>query len=77
MNQYQVLQNDHEDVKKKLEGSKARNKVLSNEVKTLKEQISTLMEKGKHDNELVDALVVRSSRWWYSMLERLGSGWYR
>ncbi|ETE61557.1 Coiled-coil domain-containing protein 13, partial [Ophiophagus hannah] len=48
---------DHEDVKKKLEGSKARNKVLSNEVKTLKEQISTLMEKGKHDNELVDALV--------------------
>ncbi|KAL7977779.1 hypothetical protein Chor_014586 [Crotalus horridus] len=31
MNQYQVLQNDHEDVKKKLEGSKARNKVLSNE----------------------------------------------
>ncbi|KAG8138695.1 hypothetical protein E2320_001484 [Naja naja] len=47
---------DHEDVKKKLEGSKARNKVLSNEVKTLKEQISTLMEKGKHDNELVDAL---------------------
>uniref|UniRef100_A0A8C5SAN8 Coiled-coil domain containing 13 n=1 Tax=Laticauda laticaudata TaxID=8630 RepID=A0A8C5SAN8_LATLA len=57
MSQYQVLQKDHEDVKKKLEGSKARNKVLSNEVKTLKEQISTLMEKGKHDNELVDALV--------------------
>ncbi|XP_013908466.1 PREDICTED: coiled-coil domain-containing protein 13 [Thamnophis sirtalis] len=57
MNQYQVLQKDHEDVKKKLEGSKARNKVLSNEVKTLKEQISTLMEKGKHDNELVDALM--------------------
>ncbi|XP_058035932.1 coiled-coil domain-containing protein 13 isoform X2 [Ahaetulla prasina] len=57
MNQYQVLQKDHEDVKKKLEGSKARNKVLSNEVKTLKDQISTLMEKGKHDNELVDALV--------------------
>ncbi|XP_070585655.1 coiled-coil domain-containing protein 13 isoform X4 [Erythrolamprus reginae] len=57
MNQYQVLQKDHEDVKKKLDGSKARNKVLSNEVKTLKEQISTLMEKGKHDNELVDALV--------------------
>ncbi|XP_032093508.1 coiled-coil domain-containing protein 13 [Thamnophis elegans] len=57
MNQYQVLQKDHEDVKKKLEGSKARNKVLANEVKTLKEQISTLMEKGKHDNELVDALM--------------------
>ncbi|XP_034298463.1 coiled-coil domain-containing protein 13 isoform X2 [Pantherophis guttatus] len=57
MSQYQVLQKDHEDVKKKLEGSKARNKVLSNEVKTLKDQISTLMEKGKHDNELVDALV--------------------
>ncbi|KAM6452927.1 coiled-coil domain-containing protein 13 isoform 5-T7 [Liasis olivaceus] len=57
MNQHQVLQKDHEDVKKKLDGSKARNKVLSSEVKTLKEQISTLLDKGKHDDELVDALL--------------------
>ncbi|XP_063159401.1 coiled-coil domain-containing protein 13 [Candoia aspera] len=57
MNQHQVLQKDHEDLKKKLDGSKARNKVLSNELKTLKEQNSTLLDKGKHDDELVDALL--------------------
>lgn len=50
---------DHEEVKKKLEASKARNKILSTEMKTLKVQISTLLEKGKHDDELVDALLVR------------------
>ncbi|XP_074841304.1 coiled-coil domain-containing protein 13 isoform X2 [Carettochelys insculpta] len=54
---HNILQKDHEEVKKKLEASKARNKVLSNEVKTLKGQIVTLLEKGKHDNELVDALL--------------------
>ncbi|XP_062972383.1 coiled-coil domain-containing protein 13 [Elgaria multicarinata webbii] len=55
--EHDALQKDHEDVKKKLDGAKARNKVLSNEVKTLKEQISTLFDKGKHDNELIDALL--------------------
>lgn len=56
---YEALLKDHEDVKKKLEASKARNKSLSTETKTLKVQISTLLEKGKHDDELVDALLVR------------------
>ena len=56
---YECLSKDHEDVKKKLEGSKARNKALTTEVKSLKTQISTLLDKGKHDNELVDALLVR------------------
>lgn len=56
---YEVLLKDHDDVKKKLEASKARSKSLSVEMKTLKVQISTLMEKGKHDDELVDALLVR------------------
>ncbi|MBN3298932.1 CCD13 protein, partial [Amia calva] len=55
--EYDTLQKEHEELKKKLEGSKARNKVLSNEVKTLKGQISTLLDKGKHDDELVDALL--------------------
>ncbi|XP_059585221.1 coiled-coil domain-containing protein 13 isoform X2 [Alligator mississippiensis] len=55
--EHSALQKDHEDVKKKLDASKARNKVLSNEVKTLKGQILTLLEKGKHDDELVDALL--------------------
>lgn len=56
---YEALMKDHEEVKKKLEASKARNKILSTEMKTLKVQISTLLEKGKHDDELVDALLVR------------------
>ncbi|XP_019363606.1 PREDICTED: coiled-coil domain-containing protein 13 isoform X2 [Gavialis gangeticus] len=55
--EHNALQKDHEDVKIKLDASKARNKVLSNEVKTLKGQILTLLEKGKHDDELVDALL--------------------
>ncbi|XP_034615719.1 coiled-coil domain-containing protein 13 isoform X5 [Trachemys scripta elegans] len=55
--EHNTLQKDHEDVKKKLDASKARNKVLSNEVKALKGQILTLLEKGKHDDELIDALL--------------------
>jgi hypothetical protein len=31
---------------------------LTNEVKTTKEQIKTLLEKGKHDDELIEALLV-------------------
>lgn len=58
---YEVLFEEHSDAKKKLEASKARNKVLSTEVKALKSQISTLLDKGKHDDELVDALLVTDS----------------
>ncbi|KAG9355809.1 hypothetical protein JZ751_000651 [Albula glossodonta] len=54
---YSTLLREHEEIKKKLEGSRARNKVLSSEVKSLKGQVSTLLEKGKHDDELVDALL--------------------
>ncbi|KAM6086992.1 coiled-coil domain-containing protein 13 isoform 2-T4 [Chlamydotis macqueenii] len=52
-----ALQKSHEEVKKKLDASKARNKVLCGEVKSLKGQIVTLLEKGKHDDELIDALL--------------------
>lgn len=45
-------------MKKKLDASKARNKYLSTEIKTLKSQISDLLVKSKHDDELVDALLV-------------------
>ncbi|KAM9232720.1 coiled-coil domain-containing protein 13-like [Leptosomus discolor] len=55
--EHDALQKSHEEVKRKLEASKARNKVLCSEVKTLKEQIVTLLEKGKHDDELIDALL--------------------
>eukprot|EP00064_Thunnus_orientalis_P008090 superscaffoldBa00000942_g8112 len=59
---YEALLKDHEDVKKKLESSKARNKSLSAEIKTLKVQVSTLLEKGKHDDELVDALLKQQTQ---------------
>ncbi|XP_068261214.1 coiled-coil domain-containing protein 13 isoform X2 [Nyctibius grandis] len=55
--EHDALQKNHEEVKKKLDASKARNKVLCSEVKTLKGQITTLLEKGKHDDELIDALL--------------------
>ncbi|TRY94271.1 hypothetical protein DNTS_007114 [Danionella cerebrum] len=61
--EYEVLLEEHGDAKKKLEGSKARNKVLSTEIKALKAQISTLLDKGKHDDELVDALLKQQSQW--------------
>ncbi len=57
--EYEALLKDHEDVKKKLEASKARNKSLSMEMKSLKSQVTVLLDKGKHDDELVDALLVR------------------
>ncbi|XP_028986575.1 coiled-coil domain-containing protein 13 isoform X2 [Betta splendens] len=59
---YETLLKDHEDLKKKLEASKARNKTLSVEVNTLKFQISTLMEKSKHDDELVHLLLKQQSQ---------------
>ncbi|KAM6374402.1 LOW QUALITY PROTEIN: coiled-coil domain-containing protein 13 [Alca torda] len=55
--EHDALQKSHEEVKKRLDASKARNKVLCSEVKTLKGQIVTLLEKGKHDDELIDALL--------------------
>lgn len=45
-------------LQQKLDASKARNKVLSNELKSAKAQIKTLMEKGSHDDELIAALMV-------------------
>ncbi|XP_032388379.1 coiled-coil domain-containing protein 13 isoform X2 [Etheostoma spectabile] len=68
---YEALLKDHGDVKKKLEASKARNKSLSAEMKTLKVQISTLLEKGKHDDELVDALLKQQTQM-QEVLRRLG-----
>ncbi|XP_030608262.1 coiled-coil domain-containing protein 13 isoform X2 [Archocentrus centrarchus] len=54
---YEALVKEYKDVKKKMEASKARSKTLSAEIKTLKFRISTLEEKGKRDDELVDALL--------------------
>ncbi|XP_037382861.1 coiled-coil domain-containing protein 13 isoform X2 [Talpa occidentalis] len=52
-----ALQRELEELKKKFEGVKSRNKVLSNDVKTLRSQMGTLVEKGRHDDELIDALM--------------------
>lgn len=41
-----------------MEAAKARNKVLANELKTCKQQMTVLTDKGKHDNELIEALMV-------------------
>ncbi|XP_027753416.1 coiled-coil domain-containing protein 13 [Empidonax traillii] len=55
--EHRALQKSHEEVKNKLDASKARNKILCGELKILKAQIVTLLEKGKHDDELIDALL--------------------
>ncbi|KFW79708.1 Coiled-coil domain-containing protein 13, partial [Manacus vitellinus] len=55
--EHRALQNSHEEVNKKLDASKARNKILCGELKILKAQVVTLLEKGKHDDELIDALL--------------------
>nr|XP_012422687.1 PREDICTED: coiled-coil domain-containing protein 13 [Odobenus rosmarus divergens] len=45
------------EIRKKQDGVLSRNKVLSSEVKTLRSQMGTLVEKGRHDDELIDALM--------------------
>lgn len=55
-----ALQGELEELKRKFEGVRSRNKVLSSEVKTLRGQMGTLVEKGRHDDELIDALMVGS-----------------
>nr|XP_044993018.1 coiled-coil domain-containing protein 13 isoform X2 [Jaculus jaculus] len=52
-----TLQGELEELRKKFEGMRSRNKVLSSEVKTLRSQMGTLVEKGRHDDELIDALM--------------------
>ncbi|KAL4630917.1 coiled-coil domain-containing protein 13-like isoform X3, partial [Arapaima gigas] len=59
---YDSLFREHEELKKKCDASKARSKALSSEVKLLKSQITTLLDKGKHDNELVDALLKQQTQ---------------
>ncbi|KAM6948249.1 coiled-coil domain-containing protein 13 [Aplochiton taeniatus] len=59
---YEGLQRDHVELKKKLEGSKARSKSLTAEVKALKAQLGTLIGKGKHDDELVEALLKQQTQ---------------
>lgn len=56
------LQEQHTSLKGKFESSKARNQVLSNEVKVLKQQIQTLLDKGQHDDEMISTLMTQLSQ---------------
>jgi hypothetical protein len=61
-------------IKEKLDASKSRNRVLINESKTLKEQVKTLLEKGQHDDELVEALLV--SKLSYYLMLSISGHWF-
>ena len=52
------LDQEHTKLQQKHEAAKARNKVLASELKGLKAQVQTLLEKGAHDDELIAALMV-------------------
>lgn len=53
----QSLKVECQNLKDKFEQSKTRNTVLTNEVKTLREQLKTSLDKSKHDDELVAVLL--------------------
>ncbi|XP_068715968.1 coiled-coil domain-containing protein 13-like [Montipora foliosa] len=53
----EILEQEHKKLQQKHDASKARNKVLASELKGLKAQIQTLLEKGAHDDELIAALM--------------------
>lgn len=51
------LEQEHTKLQQKHDAAKARNKVLASELKGLKAQVQTLLEKGSHDDELIAALM--------------------
>ncbi|XP_072173638.1 coiled-coil domain-containing protein 13-like [Diadema setosum] len=61
-NDLKALEEDYARLKGKLDASKARNKVLSEEIKGLKQQVTRCMDKGKHDDELIEALLKQQSQ---------------
>ena len=60
--EFEALENDFNATKEKLDAMKARNAVLANENRTYKDQVKTLLEKGKHDDELIDALMKKQAQ---------------
>ncbi|CAF0758447.1 unnamed protein product [Didymodactylos carnosus] len=53
----ETLKIDLQTYKDKFEQSKTRNTVLNNDLKLHREQLKTALEKGKHDDELIEALL--------------------
>lgn len=60
-NELKALEEDHAALKKKLDAAKTRNSVLANQNKGFKEQMKTLIDKGRHDDELIEALMKQQS----------------
>ncbi|XP_078731968.1 coiled-coil domain-containing protein 13 [Lampetra fluviatilis] len=58
----ETLRKEQEEGRRKLEGTRARNTVLTTEVKTLRAQISTLMAKAQNDDELIQTLMEQQKR---------------
>ncbi|XP_067933505.1 coiled-coil domain-containing protein 13-like [Watersipora subatra] len=56
-----ALESDYSSLKQKLDASKARNKVLSNENQSLKAEVQKLIAKGIHDDELISALIAQQA----------------
>eukprot|EP00794_Sanderia_malayensis_P003006 gene3006-3464_t len=56
-NDLESLQTEHSKLKGKHDAAKSRNQVLAQELKNIKSQVATLIEKGKHDDDLVAALM--------------------
>lgn len=48
---------ERDSYKEKNNAARARNKIITQDLKNLKDQLSTMIEKGKHDDELVSALL--------------------
>ncbi|XP_076437318.1 coiled-coil domain-containing protein 13-like [Babylonia areolata] len=57
-----ALEEDHQSLKQRMEAAKARNKVLAGEVKSLKQQMQTLLQKGNNDDELISALMKQQTQ---------------
>jgi hypothetical protein len=53
-----LLNEEHQKLQTKFDAAKTRNKILTSELKGLKEQMKMLVEKGAHDDELIAALMV-------------------
>ncbi|RDD37301.1 Coiled-coil domain-containing protein 13 [Trichoplax sp. H2] len=51
------LEESYKQMQQKYEGVRARNKILSEELKGTKAQMGTLLEKGKHDDEFIEVLL--------------------
>ncbi|XP_011446340.3 coiled-coil domain-containing protein 13 isoform X2 [Magallana gigas] len=60
-NELKALEEDHAALKKKLDAAKTRNQIISSEMQALKGHMKVLLDKGAHDDELIEALMKQQS----------------